>query len=203
MQEASLAEVQPGTIIFGPIGGFVPGVFPVGVGQLLLKAATRETWKLRHVLVCVEGAGGGHGPKAVQAMPNGAEEIELTDSHWTPEYRYVLPAYMQQPDARSGQQYDVARAARSLIGTPYSFLDYAALTEHAVVGGGYKSIEERTRLERYIADTGHQICSQLADECLKRAGFHVFNDGRLPQDVMPSALYVGLRPMAQSIIIPA
>lgn len=196
MQEATLAEVQPGTIIFGPIGGFVPGVFPAGVGQLALKAATRETWKIRHVLVCTQAAGPGYGPWAVQAMPDGAEEIELTAQHWASAYTYVLPKYAP------GQSEAVAKAARSLEGTPYSFLDYGALTAHAISGRGYVPIGERTALERYVSSTHHMICSQLADECLRRAGVHAFTDQRLPQDVMPAALFSALKPMAQSIIIP-
>src|SRR5882757_2313650 len=198
MQPPSLAEVQPGTIIFGPIGGFIPGVFPVGAGELLLKAATTETWKIRHVLVCTQAAEPGHGPWAVQAMPDGAEEIELTADHWTSAYRYVLPAY----DFVQDQAGRVAEAARSLIDTPYSFLDYVALSAHAFGGNrGYVPLPERSMLERYVSSTHHMICSQLADECLRRADFHVFSDGRLPQDVMPSALFSALKPMAQSIII--
>lgn len=198
LADPTLAEVQPGTIIFGPIGGFVPGVFPVGAGQLLLKAATKETWKIRHVLVCTQAAESGCGPTAVQAMPDGAEEIELTAQHWTAAYVYVLPKYA------SGQGAAVAKAAHWLEGTPYSFLDYAALTAHAFGGNrGYVPLPERTALERYISNTGHMICSQLADECLRRAGVQVFRDGRLPQDVMPAALYTGLQKLGpQSVIIP-
>jgi len=198
LKDPTLAEVQPGTIIFGPIGGIVPGLFPVGVGQWLLKASRRETFKIRHVLVCVEGAGGGHGPKAVQAMPHGAEEIELTEKHWDSRYIYVMPNYPEP-----GQQYDVAREARELKGTPYSFSDYVALTVHAAQDRGYVPIEQRSSVERWVASTGHMICSQLADEAMRRAGFHVFDDGRLPQDVMPAALYDGLQKLGpKSVIIP-
>jgi len=209
MQEPTLAEVRPGTIIFGPIGGIVPGFFPVGVGQMLLKASSPETFKIRHVLVCVESAGGGHGPKAVQAMPHGAEEIELTAQHWTSAYAYVMPNYGISTHTSLlgmavGQGYDVAREARALVGTPYSFLDYAALTAHAASGRGYVPLGQRSKLERYVASTKHMICSQLADEAMRRAGFHVFNDGRLPQDVMPAALFTGLQKLGpKSVIIPS
>jgi hypothetical protein len=36
------------------------------------------------------------------------------------------------------------------------------------------------------------MCSQLVDQCLADAGFHVFNDGRLPQDVVPAELFRAL-----------
>lgn len=195
---SSPAEVQPGTIIFGPIHGFIPGVFPVRAGQLLLKAASWKTRRISHVLVAV-----GHG-EAVQAMPHGAELIKLTKEHWTPEYVYVLPEYVpagRRDSIHEGR--DVAEEARKLIGTPYSFLDYAALAAHQLHNRGYVPLKERTKLEQYVASTGHMICSQLADEALSRAGFHVFRDGRLPQDVMPAALYTALLPLAQSIIVPS
>lgn len=36
------------------------------------------------------------------------------------------------------------------------------------------------------------ICSQLVDQALADAGFHVFDDGRLPQDVVPAELFRAL-----------
>jgi hypothetical protein len=36
------------------------------------------------------------------------------------------------------------------------------------------------------------MCSQLADQALADAGFHVFDDGRLPQDVVPAELFRAL-----------
>ena len=76
----------------------------------------------------------------------------------------------------------VAEAAFHLIGTPYSFLDYAALATHRlhVPAPG---------LRGYISDTGHLICSQLADEAARRGGWHLFDDGRWPGYVTPGALF--------------
>lgn len=197
----TLADVRPGDIIFGPIGGLVPGVFPVGVGQVLLadrkaRLSWRRWWKIRHVLVVTQAVGPGQvlpavlGPKAVQAMPGGAEEIELTaERHWTKDYVYVRPAYdAGQPfeigyENRS-QGFKVARAARHYIGTPYNFLTYGKLAAaHLHLG-----LTERT-LRKWISTRHDMMCSQLADQCLADAGFHVFDDGRLPQDVVPAELY--------------
>lgn len=71
--------------------------------------------------------------------------------------------------------------ARSLLDTPYSFLDYAALATHRlhIPAPG---------LHSYIASTHHMICSQLVDEAYKRAGLAMFADGRWPQDVTPADL---------------
>ena len=77
---------------------------------------------------------------------------------------------------------DVAVAAKSLIGTPYTFLDYAALAAWEAglrIGGP---------LRRYVEDSGHLICSALVDEAYQRAGIQLFDDGRLSGDVTPGDL---------------
>jgi hypothetical protein len=60
----------------------------------------------------------------------------------------------------------------------YSALDYLALALHRfrIPAPG---------LRDFIADTGHQICSQYADEAYNAAGVHLFNDNRWPGYVMP------------------
>lgn len=165
--------------MFGPIGGIVPGFFPVGVGQLLLKAATRETFHIRHVGVITSGS------RMVEAMPSGAREITLDPmKHWTPKHFYLRPNYT----THENQGLEVAEDARYRIGTPYSFLDYAAIAD-LHLGGRLGFVRN------YVRDSGHMICSQLADQALTDAGFHVFDDGRLPQDVMPAELFSKLLSM--------
>lgn len=80
-----------------------------------------------------------------------------------------------------GQGERVAQAARTLEGTPYSVIDYAAL------------FLRRFRipapwLRAYIASTRHQICSQLCDTAYIQAGKQLF-DGRWPGYVTPYDLY--------------
>jgi hypothetical protein len=182
----TLADVRPGDIVFGPIGGVVPGVFPVGAGQLLLadrkaRLSWRRWWKIRHVLVVTREPGRSWGLPglAVQAMPGGAEEIELTAArHWTKDYVYVRPML------DNSQGVEIATAARSYIGTPYNFLTYGKL----LAGHLHLGLTERT-LKKWISTRKDMMCSQLADQCLADAGYHVFDDGRLPQDVVPSELY--------------
>jgi hypothetical protein len=72
-------------------------------------------------------------------------------------------------------------AALKYVGTPYSFLDYLALTLHTfhIPAPG---------LRKCIASTGHMICSQLVDQAEKDAGTHLFSDGRWPGYVKPSDL---------------
>jgi hypothetical protein len=193
---------QPGVIIFGPIGGIVPGVFPVGAGQLLLAdRKARLTWrrwrKFRHVLVVTQAYGAGleyasgpSRPLAVQAMPRGAEEIELAAKHWTAEYVYVRPPYpvtwLEERDGRAMGE-AVAAAARLYIGTPYNFLTYGALAARKL-----RLVLSDRLLRRWISTRKDMMCSQLADQALADAGFHVFDDGRLPQDVVPAELFRAL-----------
>lgn len=75
----------------------------------------------------------------------------------------------------------ICEAAVAYIGTPYGWLDYAALAArrlHIPAPG----------LRAYIASTGHMICSQLVDQCWADAGVHLFSDGRWPGYVTPGAL---------------
>lgn len=68
--------------------------------------------------------------------------------------------------------------AKTRPGVGYSFLDYQAIAMHAyhIPAPGLKG---------YIASTGHQICSQLGDQCRQDAGDHLFSDGRWPGYVTP------------------
>lgn len=76
----------------------------------------------------------------------------------------------------------VADATKKYVGVPYSFLDYDALAAHRlhIPAPG---------LKQYIANTGHQICSQLADQGYADAGLPLFRDGRWPGYVTPLAIY--------------
>ena len=75
----------------------------------------------------------------------------------------------------------ICDAARGYVGIPYGWLDYAALAAHRlhIPAPG---------LRKFIASTGHMICSQLADQCYADAGVHLFSDGRWPGYVTPAAL---------------
>lgn len=77
---------------------------------------------------------------------------------------------------------EISRVAESLKGVPYSGLDYAALALR-------RFHIPAPHLRKYIADTGHMICSQLADEFYLRLGAHIFSDNRWSGDVTPAGLY--------------
>lgn len=165
-----MTQPQPGDIMFGPIGG-AAGVL-VGLGQVILGEVLPDHWEVRHAAVVTFNY------KIVQAMPGGAEEVPLTnDQTSSAKYVFVRPAYLT-----GSQAWEVAHAAQKYIGTPYSFADYAAI---AGLHLGFRN----GRIRRYVTTSKHMICSQLADQAMSDAGWHVFDDGRLSQDVTPGALY--------------
>jgi hypothetical protein len=155
---------QPGDIGLIAIKGGVGWL--IRVGQWLNGDGYRD---YEHAFVYV-----GDGD-LVEAEPDGARLASLS------EYDAAGVLWLPCP----GQyRTAVAAAARSLIDTPYSALDYFALAAHRLhipVPG----------LREYISSTGHMICSQLADEAARRGGWHLFADGRWPGYVTPGAL-VGL-----------
>lgn len=84
-------------------------------------------------------------------------------------------------DLTDEQRAAIVAAARKYIGTPYSFLDYGALTAHRLhipLPG----------LRQYIASTKHMVCSQLVDQSYVDAGQHMFSDGRWPGYVPPQEM---------------
>lgn len=82
----------------------------------------------------------------------------------------------------AAQRIAIVNAAFGYLGTGYSYADYVAIAAHTV------GMDGRV-LQRFIADTGHMICSQLVDQCYADAGVHLFTDGRWPGYVTPGDLY--------------
>jgi hypothetical protein len=108
----------------------------------------------------------------VEAMPDGARHVV----NW---HRDDQTLYLRCPEEfRDG----VATAARGLVRTPYSWLDYQAIALHHLH-------IPAPHLKSYIMSTKHMICSQLADETALRGGWHLFDDGRWPGYVPPCDLY--------------
>ncbi len=83
--------------------------------------------------------------------------------------------------SRPGVGADVAAAALKLLGTPYGFVDIAAL-DLADVG-----LRQRW-LERVVDRQHALICSQLVDQACPNAGVRLFTDGRMPGRVDPGDL---------------
>jgi hypothetical protein len=164
---------QPGDIGLTRIGGLT-GIL-VGLGQFIIRDASRYT----HVFVVLDSG------ELIEAMPGGAKIEPLSKYAGVTKHGNQKAVYLDL-ELTTEQRIRIVDEARRLAGTPYSFLDYIAL---ALERFGFKW----TRLEKYVADTGHMICSQLADEAYRRAEINLFTDGRQPQKVTPGDLtYVGL-----------
>lgn len=163
---------RPGDIGLTRIGGLT-GVL-IGLGQFIMRDASRYS----HVFVVLDDN------EVMEAMPGGAIISPLENYAGTTKYGSPLAVYLDIK-LTAEQRVRIVQEARNLEGTPYSFLDYAALAlERFGIKWGW--------LERYVASTKHLICSQLADEAYRRADVHLFEDGRPPQKVTPGDLtYVG------------
>lgn len=79
------------------------------------------------------------------------------------------------------QRLDIQQHAQEVIGVKYGFLDLVSL---AALQFGIKP----KFIRRQVTKSNRMICSQLVDEVYRRAGVHLFNDGRLSQDVTPGDL---------------
>lgn len=155
---------QPGDFALTKIPGFT-GRF-VAAGQWLVGDAA----PVQHAYVYV-----GNG-EIVQAMPGGAERIPLTEAH-----EPVVWSTGRIP-LTAADRVRIVGAARGLVGTPYSFLDYASIAlAHYKIRPAW--------VRDFVASSGHLICSQLVDEAYLRAGVHLFDDGRIPGDVTPGDLW--------------
>jgi hypothetical protein len=220
----SLGDVRPGDLCFTNIAGLVPGVFPVKLGMLAIGERVRlGRLSVDHVIVVTEGAlnsGSPRGdaytyvggpvrdlvpyspPRGVQAMPEGAEFVNLTpDQHWSPR-----TAYVRLPEQYPGQGLDVARIAEEFVaaGVEYSFASYLA------IGAWSRGVEtprleawiDRRQAPRRVELPGRKyaislrlpveaICSVLADQCWSATGKRVV-EGVAKQAVSPGRLALDL-----------
>lgn len=153
---------ERGDIGLVPIGGNVGKL--IRVGQWLNGDGFRN---YEHAFMYIQDG------KMVEAQPGGAVYSDI-DRYGSVENILWLPC----PDEYRSA---VGSAAVALLGTPYSFLDYGALA-------AVRLHMPSKAIRRYVMSTGHMICSQLVDEAASRGGWHIFTDGRLPQDVTPGDL---------------
>ncbi|PYC86618.1 hypothetical protein C7C46_05650 [Streptomyces tateyamensis] len=115
--------------------------------------------------------------EVIEAEPGGARQASLTE-YTGRLIRWSTGRFELTNDQRAA----VIAAARGYLKVPYSFLDYAALAAHRF------RLPGSTLLRGYVADTRHQICSQLVDQCYQDAGIKLFDDGRWTGYVTPADL---------------
>jgi len=166
-------DPKPGDILITTIHGSVGASIGLAedVLQLVEKVKNPVDSKWRHAAVYT---GDGW---LIEAEPGGARKAQLSEYATDPQL--WLPCPEQYRSA-------VAAAALMLEGVPYSYLDYAAITTHAL----HISVPG---LKGYISSTNHMMCSQLVDFAAMDGGWHLFDDGRWPGYVPPVDL-AGIAP---------
>ena len=123
-----------------------------------------------HVVVAVSET------EAVGAEPHGAKK------HPIGFYPNTVWSHFKLDDEQID---DIVRWTLGHIGTPYNYLDDAAI--------GFARILDRvhlpspTWLERFLADPSHLQCAQLADMAYEAAGITLFRDHRTPGAVFPGS----------------
>lgn len=217
---SSLADLPVGTLGFGPIhgrAGRIVGAGELAVAPFDHWKTWSQWRRVRHVgwvvravtadQVTTHATDGSRDYVArtrvqpslfAQAMPSGFEVVEMGDEHWTDEWTYLLPNYADGQGALMGV-IGYRMAAKKI---PYGFEDYAAIAGHRI-GLHSEGLDDFIARVDRDGDPERAICSQAADRALTISGGldnrlslaglvdgEVFTDGRLPQDVTPSELYL-------------
>lgn len=157
-----METLLPGDVGFSTIKGWT-GVIP-NIGQAILNDGCRYS----HVYIHI---GGG---RTLEAMPGGARIVLGGATRPGPWFRLPLTAKQQLMIPHNGE---------ALEGLPYSYMNYPALAWHEFEWVGHNL------LRSYVSNSHRMICSQLVDHLLWSVDYHVFNDGRWPQDVTPGDLW--------------
>lgn len=165
-------NLKPGDLGFTRITGFTG--WWIARGQSLIGDANRFT----HVFVVLDD------DTVIEAMPNGARYAPLDREYKTDVLYARLPL---TTDQRSKLVSEARRLMARPGGIKYSFTDYLAL---ALAHWGIRP----RLLRKYIQKSNRMICSQLADYLISHAGFKLFNDGRMSQDVTPGDLVYATDP---------
>ncbi len=156
-----------------------PGGRGIGFGEWLAGAGRNAKW--RHcfgVNGTPDEAQFGPGrpelqlPTIVEAEPSGARVVSLS------EYDGESVLWLRCPPQYGSA---VARALTGLVGTGYSWADYAAV-------GLHRLHIRAPGLRGYIEKSNRLICSQLVDLAAQRGGWKIFDDGRWSGFVVPSDL---------------
>jgi cell wall-associated NlpC family hydrolase len=137
-----------------------------GPAAWLIRLVTRSA--VNHAFVYV-----GNG-QIVEANPSGAA-IGTVDEYPNAIWSHVA--------LTTQQRHAINNAARSLVGTPYSWVDDACIGL-ADLFGWHVPEPVRARLNR----RDRLQCAQLVDTAYAMAGVHLFVDGRVPGDCAPSDL---------------
>lgn len=203
-QIKNLYDVRPGDMYVGDIGG------AVGVGVALGEVVIGDGFRIgqlsaRHVGI-VTAAGDRDStpvrpPRMAQAMPGGAEIIDLTlQHHWTPRNVFI-----RLPEDYPGQALDAAAVAVAMVeaGVAYSPLSYGAIAlawrgvdppsllkwiNRRRDPVGVELPSHQTTSRHATAFPVEAICSVFADQAWTLVGKQVMPGGTPAQLVTPGGL---------------
>ena len=165
--------VQPGDVGLVITSGLGPGLVRLGDAIYARRTGTRhETFN--HVVISV-----GNG-LAVCGDPHGA--TLSSDHSWS---RTTWKTYRRP--LNTSERATLARAARALIGTPYSWIDIACLTLQQLGWNVQRDDGKLTALGKRISDDRRLVCSQLVALVYAQCGLPLFLD-RGPGEVSPGDL---------------
>lgn len=116
----------------------------------------------------------------MEAEPNGATVSRAT------KYADVIWS-TGKVGLTQGQRLTIVNRAKSLVGTPYNWLDIVAIALAQRRLGGILGL--KSWIAKRLSDDGMMICSQLVDWCYQQAGVQLFKDGRPSGMVSPGDLY--------------
>lgn len=136
-----------------------------GIAGWVIRLGTRS--QVNHAFVVVSDHGA-----IVEAQPGGARISHLS--------KYP-DAILSHYDLTHGAQVRIANAALDLKGTPYNWLDIAAITLLSL-GFRFRWLQNRAQSSKTL------ICSQLVDRAYTNAGLHLYADGRPDGQVTPGDL---------------
>ena len=159
---------RPGDYAVVSVGG--PAGKLIGLGEALNGDAFTQ---YQHAFVYIGGM-------VVEAEAAGARTRKIT--RFDSPGQLILWSTGRVP-LTNPQRDAICLAARSYIGTPYSWLDYFAIAAHR-----FRLHPADNMLKARIASDKSLICSQLVDAAYAAAGVHLFEDGRWPGYVTPADL---------------
>lgn len=186
-----MTEIKPGMFGLAVIGGNVGKLIKLGQ-----RVVDGKDYNFTHAFLVVDEN------RVIEAEPGGAvfapvskyesrDDVLFSDlpiqlAVKEAEASWAKVGYSFAMDDAAGAYEAILRRRISLFGqecegVPYSYLDYFALALERF-NVHIKAVQNR------VAREDRMICSQLVDWAYDQVGIHLFNDGRLPQDVTPGDL---------------
>lgn len=122
----------------------------------------------------------GSGGRTVEAAPHGAYEGYASD------YPHAQWSHLDLTDE---QRLRICQEAYRLVGTPYSWVDCAAIGIADISrAAGIPNVHVPEWVRKRLNRRTRLMCSQLVDTAYANAGVRLFTDDRLPGDVSPGDL---------------